>query len=217
MKKNLVFLLFFLGISFFGLAQESEKRYRYEKKGSLVWISLMNGAVLGKGLLWKVSEDSLEFVNLEYKNRSHYLPTIPTLKLHYSEILELKTTPRGAIKKGLISGAAIGLVSGLAVGFATTENPDPYTVQRTSNGLCFILCIPGSTYDMVIDESRDAGVVMVKTLVMTGLGALIGGIMGDKNSIEEKIEGSREKYLALVPELEKQAYWSLISAEPKPK
>jgi len=208
MKKLILIIsaLIFLENQTFG--QAANESARYNKRGSLVSISLTNGAELGKGLLWKVSEDTLEFVNQDLKNKNHYLENVPSIKLHYSEIKELETTPRAAIKKGMLAGAVIGLASGLAVGMATTENPDPYTRTETTSEICFLfICVPPSTYEVEVDEPRDAGTVIIKTLVLTGLGTLIGGILGNSASIEESIMGSKEKYQALVPELKKQAFW----------
>ena len=86
MKKLIliVSVLIFLENQTFG--QAVNESARYNKRGSLVSISLSNGAELGKGLLWKVSEDTLEFVNQDYKNKNHYLENVPSIKLHYSEI-----------------------------------------------------------------------------------------------------------------------------------
>ncbi len=195
MKKLIliVSVLIFLENQTFGQAENGSPRYN--KRGSLVSISLSNGAELGKGLLWKVSEDTLEFVNQDYKNKNHYLENVPSIKLHYSEIKELETTPRAAIKKGMLAGAVIGLASGLAVGMATTENPDPYTRTETTSEICFLfICVLPSTYEVEVDEPRDAGTVIIKTLVLTGLGTLIGGILGNSASIEESIMGSKEKH-----------------------
>lgn len=207
MKKLILIISVLVCLEYQTFAQKGNEAFQYNKMGSLVWISLNNGAVLGKGLLWKVSEDTLEFVNLYYKNKNPNLVKVTSLKLHYSEIKELKTTPRVAIKKGMLTGAAIGLVSGLAVGMATTENPAPYTVTKTSPEFCFILCFPASTYNVEVDDPRDAGIVIIKTLIMTGVGTMVGGILGNSAAIKETTEGSKEKYQALVPDLMKQAFW----------
>ncbi|MBC6368587.1 hypothetical protein [Algoriphagus sp. AK58] len=216
MKVYLIPFLMLILFTVHSYGQEKSEPVRYNKNGSLIWISLTNGAVLGKGLLWKVSEDTLEFANLEYKNRHHYLENIETLKLHYSEIKELKTTPRAAIKKGMWTGAALGLASGLAVGLTTTKDPEPVTYQQSSQGICLLfICTGPSTYTMVEDEPKDAGIVILKTLVFTGIGALVGGILGNSAAVEEQLDGSKEKYLALVPELKSQAYWGTQKAKSK--
>ncbi len=65
----------------------------------------------------------------------------------------------------MLAGAVIGLASGLAVGMATTENPDPYTRTETSPEIFFLfICVPSSTYEVEVDEPRDAGTVIIKTL-----------------------------------------------------
>lgn len=218
MKKISLLLLLLIICESHLLAQDEARDLRYNKKGSWVWVSLTNGAVLGKGLLWKVTEDTLEFASLEYKNKNHNLEEVPTLKLHYSEIKELKTTPRAEIKKGMLAGAAIGFASGLAAGIATTENPDPYTKTETSPEFCLLFfCVPASTYEVEVDEPRDAGTVVIKTLILTGVGTLVGGILGNSASIEEITEGSKEKYLSLVPELQKQAFWGSVEGKVKEK
>lgn len=206
MKKLFWIILVIFLFETLAHSQVLNENHQYNKKGSYVWVSLMNGAVLGKGLLWKVSEDTLEFVNQEYKNK--YLPEVPVLKIHYSEIKELKTTPRAAINKGMFTGAAIGFSLGLATGIATTENPDPYTKTEISPEFCLLyICVPASTYTVEVDEPRDAGTVIIKTLAMTAIGAVVGLAIGNKGSIQENLDGSREKYQALVPKLKNQAFW----------
>lgn len=206
--KNLV-LPFLIFLCFCGLvqAQTENGKNQYNKNGSFVWISLTNGAVLGKGLLWKVIEESIEFVKLE--DRKKFVNEMPILKIHYSEILEIKTTPRQAIKKGAVVGAAIGFATGLTVGLATTENPAPYTITETSPEFCLLfICFPADTYDVVVDEPKDSGIVILKTLAFTIVGTIVGIVKGNAIAVEEKIEGSQDKYLVLVPELKKQAFWS---------
>lgn len=216
MKKFtlVTFILIYFGHSVY--AQESIDNQSYNKNGSMVWISLTNGAFLGKGLLWKVSMDSLEFISQEFKNQN--LNRVPILKIHYSEIKVLKTTPRAAIKKGMLTGALIGFASGMSFGMATTENPDPYTkTEMTSGGCLLFVCIPPSTYTVEVDEPRDALTVIIKTLGITALGTVVGLVIGNKYSIEGEIDGSREKYQALVPELKKQAFWGTMEVKAKKK
>lgn len=214
MKKIGIIILVLIFHEIQAFAQAASESHRYNKNGSVVWISLNNGAVLGKGLLWKVTSDTLEFVSPGEKSK--YYKEVPVLKIHYSDIKELKTTPRAAIKKGMLTGAAIGFATGLVVGLATTENPDPYTIKETTPELCFLIfCSPAKTYDVTIDEPRDAGTVIAKTLILTITGTIVGIIKGSSEAIEGKIEGSQEKYQALVPELKKQAFWSPADLQSK--
>jgi hypothetical protein len=216
MKKFNLIILVLVCLVTHVTAQNETEPIRYNKNGSFVSVHLTNGAFLAKGLLWKVTEDTLEFVNPEY--RKQFYKKVPVIKIHYSELSELKTTPRGAIKKGMLAGAAIGFASGLAVGIGTTENPEPYTKTVTSGGGCFLIfCIPESTSVVEVDEPRDAGTVILKTLFLTSLGTFIGGILGNSAAIEEKTFGSKEKYQALVPELKKQAFWGTADVKTKKK
>lgn len=212
MKKIGIIILVLIFHEIQAFSQAPPEPYRYNKNGSLVWISLNNNVLLGKGLLWKVSGDTLEFVNLE--DKSKYYKEVQVLKIHYSEIKELKTTPRAAIKKGMLTGAAIGFAAGLVVGIATTENPDPYTKSQTTPGSCF-LCFPQGTQYVLVNEPRDAGLILLKTLALTVVGTIVGTVKGNSAAIQGKIEGSKEKYQALVPELKKQAFLSPEDLQPK--
>lgn len=184
----------------------------FNKNGSLVWIDLTNGASLGKGLLWKVSGDSIHFVEFSNfsKDIQYYDP--PILKVHYSEIAYLRTVPRKAIKKGMLIGGTVGMAVGLGVGLGTTENPEPKTVAVHSSGGCLLIfCIPPSTHYIVEDEPKDAATVLIKTFAFTAVGVLAGALLGNSKAVKSRVDGSQEVFYAMAKELESQAFW--ISSE----
>lgn len=217
MKKIILFLLSVLFIGIYQpnlvLAQENGDTFEFNPKGSRVYIRLTNGAELGTGLLWKVTEDSLEFANTDIKKLKIPIRGLDILKLHFSQIREIKTSSPQAVNKGMLLGALVGLASGTALGIATTPNPEPYMSQQYVPGFCFILCFPGSVVEVPVDEPRDAGEVILKTLVVTAVGAVVGAVLGSTSNIKETTDGSKEKFVALVPELKKKAYWTQVNLQ----
>lgn len=215
MKKIILFLMHVLLIGFCQpdpvLAQENEDSFEFNPKGNRVYIKLTNGAELGTGLLWKVTEDSLEFANTDIKKLKIPIRGLEILKLHFSQIQEIKTSSPQAVNKGILIGALVGLASGTALGIATTPNPEPYMSQQYVPGFCFILCFSGSVVEVPVDEPRNAGEVIVKALVVTALGAVVGAVLGSSSNIKETTGGSKEKFMALVPKLKKKAYWTQVN------
>ncbi|MDX5339238.1 MAG: hypothetical protein LPK25_09430 [Cyclobacteriaceae bacterium] len=208
MKKILLTYLSVFGYLGIVNGQIETEPWQFNKNGSLVWIELTNGANLGKGLLWKVAEDSVHFVEYSNFSKDIQYDEPPILKVHYSEIAYLRTVPRKAIKKGMMIGGAIGMAVGLGVGFGTTENPEPKTVPVQTNGGCLLVfCIPSGTYYVVEDEPKDAGTVLFKTFAITAVGVIAGAILGNSKAIKSRIDGSREAFYALSTELENQAFW----------
>ncbi|WP_026950195.1 hypothetical protein [Algoriphagus mannitolivorans] len=212
MKKSLLTYLSVFGFLGIVYGQIETEPLQFNKNGSLVWIELTNGASLGKGLLWKVAEDSIHFVEYSNFSKDIQYDEPPILKVHYSEIAYLRTVPRKAIKKNMMIGGAIGAAMGLGVGLGATENPEPKTVPvQTIGGCIFVFCIPSGTQYIVEDEPKDAVTVLLKTFAFTAVGVITGAILGNSKAVKSRIEGSREAFYALSKELESQAFW--ISSE----
>mgnify|MGYP006181808453 CR=1 FL=1 len=182
---------------------------QFNAKGSQVWIKKKDGKETPRGLLWRVTEDSVIVAETELKSIKAPVQGLKLTGIHYSEIERIKIQPMKAGQKGMLLGALVGLGVGVGVGFGTTENPDPITTTRRSPDICLLIfCIPGEDYQYTEDPPRNAGAVIAKILIGVGVGALVGGVIADSSFKKFQIQGSESEFQKSFSELDKKAFWT---------
>lgn len=171
-------------------AQEMAREGLYFNKGGRqVWIVEMDGKKTSRGLLIKVSNDSVFYAETTLKTISAETSRLKIKSLHFSQIDTLITRKNRPVAKGAVAGALIGFVSGIIIRGVIYE-PDPITQ--------FLVTYTGgeTTYSFV------AGLLGATAGVAVGAGI---GSLAKKKWI---IKGQYSNYEKYILDLDKRAYWN---------
>jgi hypothetical protein len=168
----------------------------FNKAGRQVRIVETNGQKHQRALLYKVSKDSLYYVETNLKTLSAHYPDLEIKSLHYSDIDTLVTQKNKPGAKGAVIGGVIGFAAGMAIR-AATYDPDPITK--------FVVAISGgeSTHYFM------SGLLGASAGVAIGAGI---GVIAKKKWI---IGGSKENFEKVILLLDERAYWNRAS-RPRP-
>lgn len=219
-----LFIILFTLLLWIGYVQSGgayAQAVQFNPKGNQIWIQKIDGKETPRGLLWRVTGDSVFIAETDLKTLKVPVEGLKLTGLHFSEIERIKIQSMRAGQKGMLTGALIGLGVGMGVGFGTTENPDPVTMTRLSPDFClFGVCIPGERYQFTEDPPRNAGAVIAKILIGVGVGALVGGVIADSSFKKYQIQGSESEFQKSLTELDKRAFWtsqSKVNTHQSPK
>ncbi|WP_139352674.1 hypothetical protein [Algoriphagus sp. A40] len=190
--KTLLFNLIFLLILFSkGFAQaEVGGGLFFNKAGRQVWITGTDGQKTSRGLLLKVSQDSVYFTETRLKSITAQTTGLEIKRLHYSQIESLVTIRNRPVGKGAAVGSLIGFVSGMLIHAATFESEaDPVSQIYAESGGDSALFIGSGFFGATAGVAVGAGV----------------GALSKKKWI---IKGLESNFKEALPDLDKRAYWN---------
>lgn len=193
--------MFFSCLFLFGLIGQVESQVEvreglyFNKGGRQIWIVEMDGNKSSRGLLIKVSKDSVFYAETMLKTISAETSGLKIRSLHFSQIDTLTTLKNKPGAKGAVAGGLIGFAAGIAIR-AATYDPDPITQ--------FVVGITGGEGPYYFSAG------LLGAAAGVGLGAGIGTIAKKKWIIK----GQNSNYEKYILDLDKRAYWNR-SARPK--
>lgn len=165
-------------------------------KSYLVKIETMGGKNQ-KGVLYKVSSDTLELLPYSYKYRPFVgskmlIDESRKLKFTGGEIQSFTIQRKAAMKSAISLGTLIGGITGGIVGAVATSKSDcpPNTICNALNGL------------------EELGNTITGTLIGIGAGALTGFLIGKGKQKKFIIGGNKNKFRDLHAELMEKVYSS---------
>ncbi|GMQ24244.1 hypothetical protein Aoki45_09260 [Algoriphagus sp. oki45] len=171
----------------------------FNPAGRQVWIMDMQGKEYPRALLYKVSKDSLFFVEtLTKKLTSESIPT-EIKSIHYSHVKSLVTLRNSPGKQGALIGGILGVPMGIAMNAATSNSVESAPIV-------------GPVFSEMIDQPSS---VMVSIIFGAGVGAGLGALVGGMAKKNWEMDGSFEKYQAILLDLDKRAFWSRTSGKGK--
>jgi hypothetical protein len=157
--------------------------------GRQVWIVKTDGNKTSRGLLYRVSKDSVYYVETPLKTLTSEIDHLEIKSLHHTQIDTMVTLKNKPVAKGAVAGVLIGFAAGIAIR-AATYDPDPitqFTVGVTGGeGVFFI----------------GAGLLGATAGVATGAGI---GLIAKKKWV---IGGLESNFRKVILELDKRAYWN---------
>ncbi|GMQ29814.1 hypothetical protein [Algoriphagus confluentis] len=169
----------------------------FNPAGRQVWIMDMQGKEYPRALLYKVSKDSLFLVEtMSKKMTSKSVPT-EIKRIHYSQVKSLVTLRKSPGKQGALVGGIIGIPLGIAINAATSNSVESAPVV-------------GPVFSEMIDQPSS---VMVSILFGAGVGAGLGALVGGMAKKNWELDGSFEKFQAIILDLDKRAFWSRTSGK----
>lgn len=190
MKAILISILLIFGYLTQAKAQLVIKDGLYfNKAGRQVWIVETNGQKHQRALLYKVSKDSLFFVESNLKTLAAHYSDLEIKSLHYSDLDTLVTQKNRPGAKGAVIGGVIGFAAGMAIR-AATYDPDPITQV--------VVILTGG------EGPYYFGAGLLGAAVGVAAGAGIGSIAKKKWIIN----GQESNYQNIILELDKRAYWN---------
>ncbi|MDP2039949.1 MAG: hypothetical protein Q8S14_00630 [Algoriphagus sp.] len=197
MKAIIISTLFILGFLTQAKAQLVIKDGLYfNKAGRQVWIVETNGKKHQRALLYKVSKDSLFFVESNLKTLSPQYADLEIKSLHYSDIDTLVTQKNRPGAKGAVIGGVIGFAAGMAIR-AATYDPDPITKV------------------VVILTGGESAHYFMSGLLGASAGVAIGAGIGAIAKKKWVIGGNKENFEKALLLLDERAYWNK-SSRPRP-
>jgi hypothetical protein len=190
MNRILISLFLVLGFSISGKTQiSSNDGLYYNRGGRQVWIVGTDGQKTLRGLLYKVSRDSVYYVETHFKTITPQTSSLELKRLHYSQIDTLVTLKNKPGAKGAVAGGLVGFAAGIAIR-AATYDPDPITQV------------------VVILTGGEGPYYFGAGLLGAGVGVAAGAGIGSIAKKKWIIKGQESNYQNIILELDKRAYWN---------
>lgn len=190
MKVFLFSIFLIIGLNLPGISQITVQDGLYFNKGGRqIWIVGTDGGKAARGLLFKVSKDSVFFIETKLKTLTPQTSGFELKRLHYSQIDTLVTLKNKPGAKGAVAGGLIGFAAGIAFR-AATYDPDPITQV--------VVILTGG------EGPYYFGAGLLGAAVGVAAGAGIGSIAKKKWIIK----GKESNYQNVILELDKRAYWN---------
>ncbi|GAB2490830.1 hypothetical protein [Algoriphagus taiwanensis] len=164
----------------------------FNPAGRQVWIMDMQGKEYPRALLYKVSKDSLFFVEtMSKKMTSESVPT-EIKSIHYSQVKSLVTLRNSPGKQGALVGGILGIPLGIGINALADQ-----TVESTP--------VLGSWF---VDAYDQPSMVFGSFVLGAGIGAGVGALLGGLAKRKWEIDGFYERYQEAILDLDKRAFWS---------
>lgn len=176
---------------------EVRERLYFNKGGRQVWIIGTEGQKTTRALLYKVSKDSVFYIETLLKTLAVNTPSHELKRIHFSQIDTLVTMKNNPGAKGAIAGSLIGFAAGVIIR-AATYDPDPITQ--------FAVGITGG----------EAPYYFGAGLLGAATGAAVGAGIGQIAKKKWVIGGQEANFQKALLDLDKRAYWNRTN-RPKQK
>jgi len=190
MNRYLISFILMLNFNISGKTQtRSSDGLYFNRGGRQVWIVDTDGQKTSRGLLYKVSKDSIYYVETSLKTITPQTSSLAPKRLHFSQIDTLVTLKNKPGAKGAVAGGLVGFAAGIAIR-AATYDPDPITQV------------------VVILTGGEGPYYFGAGLLGAAVGVAAGDVIGSIAKKKWIINGQESNYQNIILELDKRAYWN---------